>query len=142
VAVEQTHIAEDGKPVNDKSKSKSVKLTAAVIAVIVLASLALVYSFTDMFEEKATIQINSLHYPNDVQYEIYLSSTGVMLTSGTLASNGSETHKFNGFDGAAIMFRYDVLPGQDLECPYLLSDGQVLQINIFPLGSVGWQLSY
>ncbi len=142
VALGQIDIAENRKSFTDKGKSRSVKLAAAVIAVIVLASLALAYFYTDVFVEKATIQVDSLSYPNDVQYEIYYAHTGVMLASGTLASNGSEIHKFNGFDAAAIMFRYDVLPGQDLVCPYLLSDGQVLQINIFPLGSVGWQLSY
>jgi hypothetical protein len=142
VGLGQIDIAEDSESAADKGKSGSAKLAAAAIAVVVLTSLALAYFYTDMFVEKATIQVDSLGYPNDVQYEIHLSHTGVMLASGTLASNGSEVHKFSGFDAAVIMFRCDVLPGQDLVCPYLLSDGQVLQINIFPLGSVGWQLSY
>jgi hypothetical protein len=142
VALRQVDSAREGKPPIHKRRSKSVKLVAAAVAVIVLTSLAVVYFHTDAFVEKATIQVKSIGYPDDVQYEIYFGHTGVMLASGTLVSNGSEIHKFDGFDAAMIEFRYSILPGRHLDCPYLLSDGQMLQISVFRLGSVGWQLSY
>lgn len=135
----------DRKASADKSRLRLVKLAAVVIAIIVVTSLAVAYFCTDVFEgltHKATIQVNSIGYSEDVQYEIFISDTGVMLESGMLVSNGSEIHEFKGFDEMGITFRYSVFPGQEFECPFLLSDGGVLQINIFPLGTVGWGHSY
>ncbi len=122
-----------------------LKLAAVAIVAIVMTSLALAYLCTDVFDElteRATIQVHSICYSEDVQYEISISNTGVILASGTLVSNGSEIHMFEGFDEMGITLRYSVFPGQDFESPFLLSDGEVLQVNIFRLGSVGWQHSY
>lgn len=136
----------DGKePVTDERKLRSVKLASVAIAAIVVTSLALAYSCTDVFEgftHEATIHVNSICYSEDVQYEVFISDTGVKLASGTVVPNGSETHEFRGFDKMGVTFRYSVFPDQEFECPFLLSDGEVLQINVFPLGSVGWQHSY
>ena len=124
-------------------------MIAVVIATIVVASLALAYLFTDVFgsSPQATIQVRSIDFPEDVQYEIYLkgvgvSETGEMLIDGVLVSNGSEIHRFKGFAEVEIIFRHTGWPGQDCVCPYLLSDGQILRILVFPEGGVGWGLSY
>lgn len=136
---------EDTRPVTNRRRLRSVKLASVVTAAIVATSMALIYSFTDVFEEytlEATIQVNSICYSEDVHYEIFIRDTGAKLASETVVSNGSEAHEFRGFDEMGVTFRYSVFPGEDLECPFLLSDGEVLQINIFPQGSVGWQHSY
>jgi hypothetical protein len=132
------------------AKQKSpTRLIAIVIVVIVVASLALAYLFTDVFGStpQATIQIRSIDFPEDVQYEICVKGAGVpesgeMLIDGALVSNGSEVYRFEGFAAVEIMFRHTGWPGQDWICPYLLSDGQTLVVLVWPSGGVGWQLSY
>lgn len=135
----KTHITENRKTVSRKNRFRVVKLNAVVIAVFTLVSLALAYLLIDVFNEEATIVVLSFGYPDDIQYEIYNSVTEVMLANGTLASNGSETHKFDGFDRVAIVFRSDVWQ-QDFICPYLLSDGQKLFITLSYIGVVHFQL--
>lgn len=145
VALGQVDSTNDRKAAADKSRLRLAKLTAVGVAIVVVTSLALTYLCTDVFEgltNKAVIQVNSICYSEDVQYEIVISDTGVKLASGTVISNGTEIHEFKGFDERGITFRYSVFPGQEFECPFLLSDGGVLQINIFRLGIVEWEHSY
>ena len=76
-----------------------LKVAAVAVVAIVMTSLALAYLCTDIFDEfteRATIQVQSICYSEDVQYEISISDTGVILARGTLVSNGSEIHKFEG----------------------------------------------
>lgn len=141
----QVEPVEDRKPVTNRSGPGLVKLAAVVIVAVVVTSLALAYLCTDVFDgftHEATIQVNSIGYSEDVQYEIFITDTGVRLAGGTLVSNGSEIHEFKGFDEMGITFRSSVFPGQEFECPFPLSDGELLQINVFRLGTVGWGHSY
>lgn len=121
------------------------KLTALVVAMIAVTSFSLVYLFTDVFNKdspQATIQVYSIDFPEDVQYEIYLNRTGEMIAHGILPSNESVIHHFKGFVSEQIVFRHSGWSERDWISPLLLSDGQRLAISVFPEGGVGWSLGY
>jgi len=129
----------------ESSSNHKKKLIALGIAITAGISFSLAYFFTDIFNEdspQAIIQVDSIDFPEDVQYEIYLNRTGEMIAHGILPSNESVIHHFKGFVSEQIVFRHSGWPEEDWISPYLLSDEQRLGISVFPEGGVGWALSY